>query len=163
MGEQQFTYSDAAAAGYDEVFGCHVSVLVGPALVRIAGLQSGTRVLEVATGTGLVAEVALRAIGASGHLTATDISEGMLTHARQRLSHHPNVVLAQEDGQALSFADESFDAVICSLGLMFFPNPARGLSEFRRVLRRGGCAAVAVNTEIAYDTPIVCALGRHSP
>jgi SAM-dependent methyltransferase len=57
----------------------------------------------------------------------------------------------------------SFNAVICSLGLMFFPDPKRGLSEFRRVLRQGGCAAVAVNTEIAYDSPIVRALGRHSP
>src|SRR5262249_12337198 len=41
--------------------------------------------------------------------------------------------------------------------------PIRGISEFRRVLRQGGCAAVAVNTEIAYDSPIVRALGRHTP
>src|SRR5262245_20435063 len=123
MSEQQFIYGSAAAAGYDEVFGCHVSVLVGPTLVRAAGLQPDMRVLEVATGTGLVAEAALQAIGPTGHLTATDISERMLARARWRLSGHSNVVLAQEDGQALSFPDESFDAVICSLGLMFFSDP----------------------------------------
>jgi ubiquinone/menaquinone biosynthesis C-methylase UbiE len=160
---EQFTYSDAAAAAYDQTFGCHVSVLVGPTLVRVASLESGMRVLEVATGTGLVAEAALQAIGLSGHLTATDISLGMLDRARARLGDYPNVELAREDGQALSFPDASFDAVICSLGLMFFPDPARGLAEFRRVLRPGGCAAVAVNTEMAYDTAIVRALGRHSP
>jgi SAM-dependent methyltransferase len=48
------------------------------------------------------------------------------------------------DGQALSFQDGSFDAVVCQLGLQFFPDPTRGLAEFRRVLRPGRCAAVCV-------------------
>src|SRR5262249_33302194 len=48
--------------------------------------------------------------------------------------------------QSLSFEDGTFDAVVCSLGLMFFPDPARGLSQFYRVLRPGGRAAVSVNT-----------------
>ena len=49
------------------------------------------------------------------------------------------------DGQALPFKDGAFDAVICQLGLQFFPNPAAGLSEFRRVVRAGGTVAVCVN------------------
>src|SRR5215470_1890387 len=48
------------------------------------------------------------------------------------------------DGQALPFADGSFDAVICQLGLQFFPNPGLGLIEFRRVLRDGGRIAICV-------------------
>jgi SAM-dependent methyltransferase len=48
------------------------------------------------------------------------------------------------DGQVLPFKSGSFDAVICQLGLQFFPDPARGLAEFHRVLRRGCCAAVCV-------------------
>ena len=50
------------------------------------------------------------------------------------------------DGQALPFKDGAFDAVVCQLGLQFFPNPAAGLSEFRRVVRGGGMVAVCVNS-----------------
>ena len=48
------------------------------------------------------------------------------------------------DGQFLVFPDATFDAVLCQLGLMFFPDPARGLAEFRRVGRPGRRAAVCV-------------------
>jgi SAM-dependent methyltransferase len=48
------------------------------------------------------------------------------------------------DGQALPFRDACFDAILCQLGLMFFPDPTRGLAEARRVLRSGRCAAVCV-------------------
>ena len=48
------------------------------------------------------------------------------------------------DGQALPFADATFDAVISQLGLMFFADPALGLAEFRRVLRPRRHAAVCV-------------------
>jgi ubiquinone/menaquinone biosynthesis C-methylase UbiE len=48
------------------------------------------------------------------------------------------------DGQALPFRDGAFDAVVCQLGRQFFPNPAVGLKEFRRVVRTGGMAAVCV-------------------
>ena len=72
----------------------------------------------------------------------------MADKARDRLGHAPNVSVSIEDGRALSFSDGSFDAVLCNLGLMFFPTRFRGLSEFRRVLRPGRRAAVAVNTVV---------------
>jgi SAM-dependent methyltransferase len=50
------------------------------------------------------------------------------------------------DGQALPFKNGAFDAVVCQLGLQFFPEPALGLSEFRRVVRGGGMVAVCVNS-----------------
>lgn len=89
----------------------------------------------------------------------------MIEKARRRFGNTPNVSLAVEDGQALSFSDESFDAVVCSLGLMFFPDPLRGLAEFRRVLRLGGRAAASVNTvpQRSYNTRINLAIARHVP
>ena len=104
-------------------------------------------VLDIATGTGLSAEAALAAAGPTGHVVAADVSPAMVERARERLGKTPNASVSVEDGQALSFADCSFDADLCNLGLMFFPDPVRGLSEFRRVLRRGGRVAVSVNTD----------------
>src|SRR6267378_493741 len=86
-------------------------------------------------------EAALADVGPTGHVTASDLSPAMVDRARERLGNTPNASVSVEDAQALSFLDESFEAVLCNLGLMFFPDPARGLSEFRRVLRSGRRAA----------------------
>ena len=58
--------------------------------------------------------------------------------------HQAEFLSVAADGQALPFADGSFDAVICQLGFQFFPNPGLGLVEFRRVLRHGGRVAIWV-------------------
>jgi ubiquinone/menaquinone biosynthesis C-methylase UbiE len=123
------------------------------------------RILDVATGTGLVAKEALGIVGQAGHVTATDVSPAMISRARARLIGSENATAAVEDGQALSLPDQSFDAVVCSLGLMFFPDPLRGLKEFHRVLRLGSRAAVSVNTraERSYNNFINLAIARHLP
>jgi SAM-dependent methyltransferase len=123
------------------------------------------RLLDIAAGTGLAAEAALGVVGPRGHVTAADLSAAMVKKARARLSNAMNVSVAVEDGQALSFSDESFAAVVCSLGLMFFADPLRGLAEFRRVLRPGRRVAVSVNTvpERSYNTRINIAIARYLP
>jgi SAM-dependent methyltransferase len=89
----------------------------------------------------------------------------MAEKARERLEKAPNVSVSVEDGQRLSFPDESFDAALSNLGLMFFPDPVRGLSEFRRVLRPGGRAAVSVNTvvERSYNHQINVLIAQYLP
>lgn len=161
---EELTFKDEAAALYDEAF-AHVTAYFMPFLLRAAGVAPGTRILDIATGTGLSAEAALAVVGPSGHVTAVDISPAMVAKARERLGDAPNVSLSVEDGQALPFADESFDAVLCNLGLMFFPDPVRGLTEFRRVLRPGGRVAVSVNTvvERSYNHQINVMIARHVP
>jgi SAM-dependent methyltransferase len=86
----------------------------------------------------------LPVLGPSGVVIGADISPAMLEAARGRLGD-PSFSPVAADGQALPFKDAIFDAVTCQLGLQFFPDPALGLMEFRRVLRTGGCAAVCVN------------------
>ena len=149
--------------GYDRGFG-HVSTYFLPFLLRAAHIAPGMRVLDIAAGTGLGAEVAFALLGPTGHVTAADLWP-QWSRRRVAASNAKNVSVAIEDGQALSFSDESFDAVVCSLGLMFFPDPLRGLAEFRRVLRPGGRAAVSVNTvpERSYNTRINIAIARHVP
>jgi ubiquinone/menaquinone biosynthesis C-methylase UbiE len=161
---EELTYKDQAAAGYDRAF-ARITTHFIPFLLHAAHVASGMRILDIAAGTGLAAEAGLGVIGADGHVTAADISPAMVERARQRLGNSKNASVAVEDGQALSFSDESFDAVMCSLGLMFFPDPLRGLAEFRRVLRPGGRAAVSVNTvpERSYNTRINLAVARHVP
>src|SRR5882757_10991594 len=160
----ELTFKDEAAAEYDRAF-AHVTAHFMPFLLQAAHIAPGMHVLDVATGTGLSAEAALAVVGPTGHVVAADISPAMADKARARLVEAPNASVSVEDGQALSFADGSFDAVLCNLGLMFFPDPVRGLSEFRRVLRPGGRLAVSVNTvvERSYNHQINVIIARHMP
>jgi len=160
----ELAYHDEAAAEYDRAF-AHVSSYFLPFLLGAAGVAPGMKVLDVATGTGLAAAECLSAVGPNGHVVAADLSESMVEQAKRRLSAAPNVTFAVEDGQSLSFTNGTFDALICSLGLMFFPDPSRGLSEFLRVLRPEGRAAASVLTvpERSYNGRINAVIAKHLP
>jgi len=168
----ELTYKNEAAAGYDRAF-ARVSTHFVPFLLRAAHIAPGMRVLDIAAGTGLAAEAALGVVGPAGHVTAADLSPAMVEKARERLGSAKNASVAVEDGQALSFSDESFDAVVCSLGLMFFPDPLRGLAEFRRVLRPGGArcrfreygarALLQYSHQRRHRAPHACVGGRRGP
>jgi SAM-dependent methyltransferase len=119
------------------------SRLFVPLVIAAAQVAPGDRILDVSTGTGEAAHAALQAIGSSGMVVGVDIAPAMLTSARKRLND-PAFWPVAADGQALPFQDESFDAVVCQLGLQFFRDPARGIAEFRRVLRPGAAAGVCV-------------------
>jgi ubiquinone/menaquinone biosynthesis C-methylase UbiE len=130
------------ALAYDRWTG-RWSRLFIPDVLALAAVKSGCRVLDVSTGTGEAAGMALSLVGVDGLVIGADISPAMLMSARSRLCGSSFLPVAA-DGQALPFKDRSFDAVVCQLGLQFFPNPVRGVEEFRRVLREGGRAAICV-------------------
>jgi ubiquinone/menaquinone biosynthesis C-methylase UbiE len=114
-----------------------------PAVLAAAAVGPKCRVLDVSTGTGEAARMALPLVGTEGLVVGADISPEMLRSACAGLYESAFLPVAA-DGQALPFGDASFDAVVCQLGLQFFPNPARGAGEFRRVLRKGGRVAICV-------------------
>ena len=136
---------DKAAAHYEAYWAAQLR----PAqdrLLELAALQPGERVLDVACGTGLITFRAADAVGPSGEVIASDISERMLeavlhTAAARGL---PQVGTRRAHAEEQVFEAETFDAVLCGLGLMYTPEPAVALREMCRVLRPGGRAAVAV-------------------
>jgi ubiquinone/menaquinone biosynthesis C-methylase UbiE len=152
-----------ASEGYDDLFARTTRLFI-PALLQGARIAPGHRVLDVATGTGVAALAAAERVGRSGSVTAGDISPSMLEAARRNLKG-TSIELKLVDGQALPFPDASFEAVICQLGLMFFPDPARGLAEFHRVLVPGGWAAASVTTvpERSLFARIGAVIARHAP
>ena len=130
------------ALAYDRWVG-RWSRLFVPSLLAAARVSTGCTVLDVSTGTGEAALMALPIVSSSGLVVGADISPEMLEAASARLNA-PLFWPVAADGQALPFKDGSFGAVICQLGLQFFPIPGLGLKEFRRVLRPGAWAAVCV-------------------
>lgn len=120
------------------------------ALVELAGVKRGDRVLDIATGSGVVAvEAALRA-GPSGSVLATDlvpIWEGFVGDTA-RAAGVDNVSFRATPSEALALPDASFDVALSQFGLMFADEPLIALREMRRVVRPGGTVGVAVWSEL---------------
>ena len=134
-------------------------------LVRRAAPQPGERVLDVACGTGAVARLAAKAMG-TGRVLGLDINSGMLAVARSRPLDSAASTIEWLEASVLDIplADQSFDLVLCQLGLQFFPDRARALQEIERLLVSNGRLALSVFTAIEH-TPmanaLVQALDRH--
>lgn len=103
---------------------------------RVAALRPA-RVLETAAGTGAVTRALRAVLPASVAIVATDLNPGMIEEAKRRATLD-GVAWKQADAHSLPFEDESFDAVVCEFGAMFFPNRVQAFREARRVLAPGG-------------------------
>ena len=112
----------------------------GPVL-DAAQVKPGQHVLDVACGTGLVARAAVARVGKFGRVDALDCNEAMLAVARK---HGAEVNWKAGRAEELPYPDDSFDAVTCQFGLMFFEDRVGALREMQRVLRPEGTLAVAV-------------------
>ena len=98
------------------------------------------QILDIATGTGDFALLTMERLQPQ-HITGADLSEGMLAVGREQVEkagYADRITLCKEDCMALSFADDTFDALTVAYGVRNFEDLDRGLREMRRVLRPGG-------------------------
>jgi SAM-dependent methyltransferase len=121
------------------------------AVLAAAQLAPGQRVLDLASGPGLLARGAQSVAGPAGLAIASDIAEAQLACC-------PGLVRVAADGEHMPFAAASFDRVLCGLGLMLFPDTDHALREMRRVLKPAGRLVLSVWSH-ADEVPLLeCAL-----
>lgn len=133
---------DASGAGYD-AWGTTIQSLIRPAaeqLIEAMAIGEGSSVLELACGSGAFTELLAERVGADGHVLATDLSPGMVALAQGNADRAglSQVDVREMDGEAFVFDVQRFDAVVSSLGLMFFPDPESSLRAQAAALAPGG-------------------------
>ena len=119
-------------------------------MLELAGISKGHRVLDIAAGAGEQSITTAKKVGAGGYVLATDISSNILEFAKQMAQQAGmnNIEIKVMDGENLTVEDETFDAVISRVGLIYFPDQQKALKEMLRVLKPGGKVAA-----IVYSTP----------
>jgi ubiquinone/menaquinone biosynthesis C-methylase UbiE len=103
---------------------------------RVAMLRPSC-LLEIAAGTGVVTRHLSYSLAPEVRIVATDLNQAMIDRATSVGTSRP-VEWRQADAMQLPFSDETFDAVVCQFGAMFFPEKPKAFSEAKRVLRSGG-------------------------
>jgi SAM-dependent methyltransferase len=130
-----------SGADYDQWMGRWSRLLAGEFL-RWLDLSGGLQWIDICCGSGVVTEAIVEHCQPAC-VTGIDASPEQIEFARHRRAQ-PNVTFQTGDAMELPFADSSFDVAVCGLGLNYIPNPARGLREFRRVVRPEGTIAAYV-------------------
>jgi SAM-dependent methyltransferase len=131
-------------------------------LVRFADIRPGEAVLDVGTGTGIVALTAARA---GARVTALDLTPELLVQARDNaaIARCEDIVWTEGDAEQLPYPDASFDVVLSLFGHMFAPRPALVVAEMRRVLKPQGRIAFATWPPEHMIGRMFAFIGRHAP
>jgi demethylmenaquinone methyltransferase/2-methoxy-6-polyprenyl-1,4-benzoquinol methylase len=113
--------------------------------IELAGVRTGQRILDLASGTGDLADRMADLVGPEGWVLMTDINAAMLTVGRDRMidrGHAGNLGYAQLDAEALPFPDDSFDLVTVAFGLRNVTHKGKALRAMYQVLKPGGRALI---------------------
>ncbi len=137
-----------AGRGYEAMFVPALFAEWPPHLTEGAGIKSGSKVLDIACGTGVLARHALSIVGPEGHVVGADPAPGMLAVARDIEPAIDWVLCSAED---LNLQDAMFDCVMCQFGMMLFQDRQKAIAEMLRVLKPGGTLAIAVWNSVDHN------------
>jgi len=133
--------------------------IVGEELCEALDLRGGQSVLDVAAGNG---NVSLAAARRWCDVTSTDYVPALLERGRERAkAERVPITFKEADAEALPFADETFDAVVSTFGVMFTPDQDRAASEMIRVCKRGGKIGLANWTPDGFIGQLFKTIGKH--
>jgi ubiquinone/menaquinone biosynthesis C-methylase UbiE len=126
-----------------------IRTMFGPitqALIKDSDINEGDSVLDVAGGAGEPSLTIAQTVGPTGSVICTDVTAEMVAAAQSEAQRHgvTNIAFKQCGADSLPFENNSFDAVVCRLGAMFFPDPLAGLREMLRVAKHEGVLSLAV-------------------
>jgi ubiquinone/menaquinone biosynthesis C-methylase UbiE len=137
-------YSGTAAQLYQSFFVPSIATPVSGELLGTAALQPGTRVLDVACGTGVITRAAAEQVGPTGSVTGVDVAPDMISVAKTIPAGGAPITWQEADAASLPLPDAFYDVGLCQMGLMFMEDRAGALGELHRVLTPGG--RVVINT-----------------
>jgi ubiquinone/menaquinone biosynthesis C-methylase UbiE len=137
-----------AGRGYERLFVPALFEAWTKHLVAGAGIREGSRVLDIACGTGVLARSALAAAGPTGRIVGADSASGMLAAAKEL---EPRIDWLLCSAESLNVPDNKFDCVISQFGMMFFQDQQKSADEMLRVLTPGGSLAIAVWSSVEHN------------
>lgn len=131
-------------------------------LLESVPIQKGQKILDVATGTGLVAIPAAQKVGSEGYVIGIDMSPGMLHQARLKVeaARLQNIELIEADADYINFSNSSFDAIFCCEAIVWLSDIPASLQTWYRFLKTGGFVAFTCPPETAYMASVyksICA------
>ena len=126
-------------------------------LVELADIQPGQKVLDLATGTGMVAIEAAQIVGNEGKVIGIDIATGMIDRSRQKVTELGlnNIEFQIADAEALDFPENSFDLIFCSSAFIWMSDLLSALQHWHQLLKPGGILGFHAFAETAFIAGVV--------
>ena len=159
-GRQQGSFTGSFPEHYDRYLVPMQFAPYAQILADRAKALAPSRVLETAAGTGIVTQALVGALPPRVVITATDLNQPMIDHARTR-REIAGVIWRQADAMNLPFPNQAFDLIVCQFGVMFFPDKQGAFREALRALQQGGVFLFIVwdDYRVMSDAPIAIAAG----
>ncbi|MCP6761622.1 MAG: class I SAM-dependent methyltransferase [Fischerella sp. CENA71] len=126
-------------------------------LLELVKLKKGQKVLDIATGTGIIAISVAQIVGSEGKVIGVDFSSGMLKQAQQKIDELglQNIELIAADAEYIDFDDESFDVIICSTAIVYFTDIPAALRKWYSFLKKGGIVGFSSCSQESCEAPLI--------